>query len=144
MSHFHYLFFHKNIILKNYVVIIEKNLRLRSYQDAMAIVRVFGRPTYFVTFTCNTNWPEIQAALLPGQDAQSRPDLVARVFHQKLKALLHELTSDGIFGHCVSMLMVVEFQKRGQFPGSPLYIAIFINYLFLFFETFLFFNYVIL
>ena len=81
----------------------------------MAIVRVYGRPTFFVTFTCNTNWPEIQAALLPGQDAQSRPDLVARVFDLKLKALLNELTTSGIFGRCVSMLMVVEFQKRGRY-----------------------------
>ena len=84
----------------------------------MAIVRVYGRPTFFVTFTCNVNWPEIQAALLPGQDAQSRPDLVARVFHLKLKALLQELTTNGIFGRCVSMLMVVEFQKRGQFINN--------------------------
>ena len=79
----------------------------------MAIVRVYGRPTYFVTFTCNPSWPEIQAALLPGQDPQSRPDLVARVFSMKLTSLLKELTTDGIFGRCVAMLMVVEFQKRG-------------------------------
>ncbi|XP_043226099.1 uncharacterized protein LOC122383585 [Amphibalanus amphitrite] len=95
----------------------------RRYQDAMAIVRVYGRPTYFVTFTCNPNWPEIQAALLPGQDAQSRPDLVARVFHLKLKALLKELTTSGIFGRCVSMLMVVEFQKRGLPHGHILVIV---------------------
>ena len=80
----------------------------------MAIVRVFGRPTFFVTFTCNVNWPEIRTALLPGQDAQSRPDLVARVFHLKLKALLQELTPDGIPGRCVAMMSVVEFQKRGK------------------------------
>ena len=127
-----------------FLYLLEKNdLRLHRYQDAMAIVRVFGRPTYFVTFTCNTNWPEIQAALLPGQDAQSRPDLVARVFHQKLKAMLHELTFHGIFGHCVSMLMVVEFQKRGQFPGSPLCVAIFINFFIFIFQNFSFFNYFI-
>lgn len=80
----------------------------------MAIVRVLGRPTYFVTFTCNPDWPEIRAALLPGQDAQSRPDLVARVFGQKLRALLEELTKRGIFGRCVAILMVIEFQKRGK------------------------------
>ena len=86
----------------------------RRYQDAMAIVRVFGRPTYFVTMTCNPAWPEIQAELLPGQDAQSRPDLVARVFRLKLKDLLEDIRQRSIFGHCVSMLMVVEFQKRGK------------------------------
>ena len=80
----------------------------------MAIVRALGRPTYFVTFTCNPDWPEIRAALLPGQDAQSRPDLVARVFGQKLRALLEDLTKRGIFGRCVALLMVIEFQKRGK------------------------------
>ncbi|XP_043243545.1 uncharacterized protein LOC122392568 [Amphibalanus amphitrite] len=79
----------------------------------MAIVRALGRPTYFITFTCNPDWPEIRAALLPGQDAQSRPDLVARVFGQKLRVLLDELTKRGIFGRCVAILMVIEFQKRG-------------------------------
>jgi hypothetical protein len=29
------------------------------YQDAMAIVRHYGFPNLFVTFTCNPNWPEI-------------------------------------------------------------------------------------
>ena len=82
--------------------------------DAMAIVRALGRPTYFITFTCNPDWPEIRAALLPGQDAQSRPDLVARVFGQKLRVLLDELTKRGIFGRCVAILMVIEFQKRGK------------------------------
>ena len=71
---------------------------------------------------CNTNWPEIQTALLPGEDAQSRPDLVARVFSLKLKALLQELTTHGIFGRCVSMLMVVDFQKRGKLRACLLHI----------------------
>ncbi|KAF0311103.1 hypothetical protein FJT64_018041 [Amphibalanus amphitrite] len=50
-------------------------------------------------------------------------DLVARVFHLKLKALLKELTTSGIFGRCVSMLMVVEFQKRGLPHGHILVIV---------------------
>jgi len=28
-------------------------------QDAMAYVRLYGRPDLFITFTCNPNWPEI-------------------------------------------------------------------------------------
>lgn len=80
----------------------------------MAIVRVHGKPTYFVTFTCNPRWPEIREALLGDQEPQSRPDLLARVFAMKLKALLQEITTNGIFGRTVAMLMVVEFQKRGK------------------------------
>ncbi|XP_043242049.1 uncharacterized protein LOC122391808 [Amphibalanus amphitrite] len=95
----------------------------RRYQDAMAIVRVHGRPTFFITFTCNPGWPEIQQALIGGQDAQSRPDLVARVFQLKLKSLLQELTTHGIFGRTVAMLMVIEFQKRGL-PHSHILIIV--------------------
>ena len=34
------------------------------YQDAMAIVRKFGRPDYLITFTCNPKWREIEENLL--------------------------------------------------------------------------------
>lgn len=30
----------------------------QHYQDAMAIVRKYGKPHYFITFTCNPSWPE--------------------------------------------------------------------------------------
>ena len=68
------------------------------FQDSMAIVRHFGRPTLFITFTANPKWEEIAKALLPGQTAVDRPDLVARVFHMKQQQLLRELKRDMIFG----------------------------------------------
>ena len=40
------------------------------YQDAMAIISRFGGPDFFVTFTCNPKWCEIEENLLPGQSAQ--------------------------------------------------------------------------
>ena len=51
----------------------------QSYQDAMAIVAKYGKPDYFLTFTCNPYWKEITDNLYPGQGAADRPDLVARV-----------------------------------------------------------------
>lgn len=36
-------------------------------QDAMAIVRRFGIPHYFITFTCNPKWPEIVNNIPPHQ-----------------------------------------------------------------------------
>ena len=30
-----------------------------NYQDAMAIVRKFGKPDLFITMTCNPHWKEI-------------------------------------------------------------------------------------
>ncbi|GIY01859.1 helitron_like_N domain-containing protein [Caerostris darwini] len=48
-------------------------------QDAMTYVRHYGRPDLFITFTCNPNWEEIQALLLPGQQSIQRHDIVARM-----------------------------------------------------------------
>ena len=56
-------------------------------QDAMCYVREYGKPDLFITFTCNHNWLEIKENLLPGQKSKNRPDIVARVFHLKLKKI---------------------------------------------------------
>ena len=58
-----------------------------NYQDALAIVREYGKPYFFVTFTANPAWPELRNNLAPGEHVVNRPDLVARVFQLKLKAL---------------------------------------------------------
>ena len=82
------------------------------YQDSMAIVREFGKPSLFVTVTCNPNWPEITNELLPNQQPNDRPDLVARVFKLKLKSITNDLFIKGIFGKIISHIHVIEFQKR--------------------------------
>jgi hypothetical protein len=83
------------------------------YQDAMAIVRQFGSPDLFVTFTCNPEWPEIKDAILENQIPNDRPDIVARVFRLKLKSLLDDLTKKSVLGKVVAHMHVIEFQKRG-------------------------------
>src|SRR4030095_5528151 len=83
------------------------------YQDAIAIVRRFGKPDLFITFTCNPAWLEITVELLPGQHASDRPDLVSRVFHLKLKSLLDDILKKEIFGEILGYVSVIEFQKRG-------------------------------
>ncbi|XP_044005456.1 uncharacterized protein LOC122850362 [Aphidius gifuensis] len=52
---------------------------LQHYQDAMAIVRKFGKPDLFITMTCNLNWREIKENILHGQTASDRPDIVLRI-----------------------------------------------------------------
>lgn len=79
----------------------------------MAVVSEYGRPDMFITFTCNPKWKEIQDELLPRQNASDRPDLCARVFHMKLKHLLHLIMEAEVFGTVKSIIYVVEFQKRG-------------------------------
>jgi hypothetical protein len=83
------------------------------YQDSMAIVRKFGKPDLFITMTCNPNWSEITHLLLPAQQPHDRPDVVARVFNQKLKELMKDLLKRKIFGTVVAKIHVIEFQKRG-------------------------------
>ncbi|UYV66597.1 hypothetical protein LAZ67_4002252 [Cordylochernes scorpioides] len=85
----------------------------QNYQDAMAIVRKFGRPDLFVTFTCNPRWTDIVENLLPNQNPSDRPDLVARVFNLKLQQLLREIVSQHVLGVVIARVHVVEFQKRG-------------------------------
>ena len=47
---------------------------------AMPYIR---HPDLFITTTTNPNWPEIKNSLLPGQNPQDHPDIVARVFSSK-------------------------------------------------------------
>ena len=82
------------------------------YQDAMAIVREFGKPDLFITVTCNPKWPEIKKELLPNQKASDRPDLIARVFKLKLGAITHDLFARGVLGKVIANVHVIEFQKR--------------------------------
>ena len=83
-----------------------------KYQDAMAICKEFGKPTYFITFTANPKWEEVTQSLLPGQTAADRPDLVARVFNLKLKILMDNLKK-GMLGESIAFCSTIEFQKRG-------------------------------
>lgn len=85
----------------------------QNYLDAMAIVREYGTPDLFITMTCNPKWNEITENLGPGQSAEFRPDLVARVFKIKLKELLSDICDKHVLGIPIAHVHVIEFQKRG-------------------------------
>jgi hypothetical protein len=89
-----------------------KRSMLELYHDAMAVVRALGKPSLFITMTTNPNWIEITQNILSGTSPNDNPDVVCRVFSEKLKALLQDL-KNGIFGRCFGYTYVVEFQKRG-------------------------------
>ena len=80
--------------------------------DAMAYVRKMGRPCFFITMTCNPKWQEIVENLLPGQQPHDRPDLIAKVFNLKLKALM-DVVRSGAFGEVLAFIYTIEYQKRG-------------------------------
>ena len=55
------------------------------------MVRHMGKPDYFITFTTNRNWQEIQEALQPGEKPSDRPDICARVFKIKHDSLMDDM-----------------------------------------------------
>ena len=69
-----------------------------NYQDAMALIRKFGKPDLFITITCNSSWRGIVENLEYLQKAEHRPDLVSRVFQLKLKSLQKYLYSNHLLG----------------------------------------------
>ena len=90
------------------------------FQDAMAITGSLGAPDYFITFTCNPNWPEITDNLFKNpnhgglkETYLDRPDLCNRVFNLKLKSLMTDLVDNHFFGHAIAHVYSIEFQKRG-------------------------------
>ena len=89
------------------------------FQDSMAICHHCRKPDLFLTMTTNPKWPKITEALLQDQtpdgkrqQPSDRPDIVARVFVQKMESLLKDVRN-GLFGKVAGMVYTVEFQKRG-------------------------------
>ena len=78
----------------------------------MSIVRKFGKPDLFITFTCNPRWEEITSALSLDKKARDRPELNVRVFRLKLKELLSDLIKRQVFGKPLAHVYTIEFEKR--------------------------------
>lgn len=85
----------------------------QAFQDSMAIACYFHKVDIFLTVTTNPHWVEIERELLPGQTAYDCPDLVARVFQMKKKAIVEYIYKHGIFGQAVAYVYTIEFQKWG-------------------------------
>ena len=80
-----------------------------NFEDAMAIIKKYGKPDLFITFTCNPKWRRITENLYPDQTANERPDLVIRVFKLKLNNLLNDIIKHGVLGKVVTHVQVIEF-----------------------------------
>lgn len=77
------------------------------YLDAMVICRHFGFPDLFITFTCNSKWPEIVRHLLPRKlTANDRPDIICRIFKCKLESLMTDLTDRELLGKTIACELV--------------------------------------
>nr|KAJ0189473.1 hypothetical protein LSAT_V11C800408900 [Lactuca sativa] len=75
----------------------------KHYQDALAICRVYGNPHFFITFTCNIKWSEIQhfMDLHLQHDVHSRTDIISCVFQIKVDAFIKFLKEDKTFGDMI-------------------------------------------
>ncbi|KAI2503312.1 Helitron helicase-like domain at N-terminus [Fragilaria crotonensis] len=102
----------RRIILPSSFIGSPRNMH-QLCQDALAIVRRMGKPDLFITMTTNPQWPEVMENLLPGQTANDRPDLVARVFHLKFTDMMSDLQKRQVLGRVVAAIYTIEFQKRG-------------------------------
>ncbi|XP_074277421.1 uncharacterized protein LOC141601059 [Silene latifolia] len=91
-----------------------ESITITAYKFAL-IIRLFyccyGKPDIFLTLTCNPRWPEIERELLPHEEAQNRPDLVARVFRAKLIEVKKEIVEKKLFEVCSSIKAVKYLYK---------------------------------
>ena len=85
---------------------------MEQTHDALPLTRRMGKPTLFITFTCNTKWREITDSLHPGDSPFDRPDICARVFKQKVDMALEEIVKKEIFGELIWFNWIIEWQKR--------------------------------
>ena len=85
----------------------------QRFQDAIALARHYHGFDLFITFTCNSHWPEITDTLLRTQTAADHPDLTVCVFNMYKMSMIDELTKHDIFGSTLGYVYTIEFQKCG-------------------------------
>ena len=84
-----------------------------KFQDAMALCREFGKPTFFLTITLDIKCREVQEQLRgENSNPYDRPEVLCRVFRMKRDAILKEI-KNGLLGPLIAHSAVIEFQKRG-------------------------------
>lgn len=72
---------------------------VQNYLDAMALVKSFGYPDLFLTFTCNPKWPEIRRELKKRNlNSEDKAETVSRVFKMKLDQFIKDITTEIFFG----------------------------------------------
>lgn len=77
----------------------------------LAMIKTFGIPDYFLTLSCNDDWPELQEMLqkdVPGSAVSNNPLMAALTFHNVLKGKPAPL------GRIKDFFVRVEFQARGS------------------------------
>lgn len=84
-----------------------------AYANAMTILRVLHcKIDLLITFTMDPDCDEVLALLPEGQHWYDRPDIVCRIFVDKLKELKEDLTGRNVMGPIIAWFYSLEFQRR--------------------------------
>lgn len=76
---------------------------VQNYLDAMALVKAFGYPDLFLTFTCSPKWPEIRRQLKKTKlKAEDKANTISRLFKIKLDQFIKDIVHEKIFGKTVA------------------------------------------
>ncbi|XP_076881935.1 uncharacterized protein LOC143530216 [Bidens hawaiensis] len=114
------------------VNILHKNVSSSS-TAAHKKVTVHGSviPIFFITITCNPNWPEVKRFLKDTTlKSEDRPDILCRLFKLKLDAMIKLVKDKSLFGRVQAVVYTIEFQKSGlphahicifMHPGSKIH-----------------------
>lgn len=80
----------------------------QNYMDAMALCRWYGCPDLFITITCNPKWPEIERYMRDHNcESSDRPDVLSRVFKQKLDQLIKDVKELRLFGRIQAGILLI-------------------------------------
>ena len=102
----------------------------KAQLDALAVISALEMPDLFLTVVANSKWKEIQdnlpfldplnpenydtnGNLKKAQTSTGRPELVERVFKEKLRKLENLIMKERIFGEAANLCYSIEWQKRG-------------------------------
>ena len=85
----------------------------QHYFDALELVGRFGKADYFITFTSNPSWSELQQTLADGQPYLSRPDMCSRIYNLKFREFWNDLNTEHKIAVVEAYVRVKEYQKRG-------------------------------
>ncbi|GKE78721.1 DNA helicase, partial [Tanacetum coccineum] len=74
------------------------------YLDALAICRIHGNPSFFITFTCNVKWPEITEYMddFPGLTTTDRAYIVDHVFEMEIRQFVKYQRDAKPFGKIIA------------------------------------------
>jgi hypothetical protein len=97
-----------------------------AYAQCMAICHHFGNPDLLITFTGSADWPEIKSKLSDGQNTADIPDIVCRVFMDKLENLKRDIFQRHVLGPIKAGFLSIEHQKGYVYFKKYLFFVTFI------------------